>query len=195
MTTEEKLNRFMESAISDAQKQSSELIQKTESALEEEFIQYQKYIDSQMEAELKAESENTRQQLNKELARKQLEIKRTYSKKQEELKEKILVEVKNKLAMFMNTPDYQQLLVNQIREALHFAGNDEIIIYIDPEDSAMIASLQATTGAAISVSDYAFNGGMRAIIRSKNILIDNSFKSRLEEAASTFTFTGGRAHD
>lgn len=195
MTTEEKLNRFMESAISDARKQSDELIQKTQAALEEEFIQYKKSIDSQMEAQLKAESENTRQQLNKDLARKQLEIKRTYSKKQEELKEKILVEVKNKLAVFMNTPDYEQLLIKQIRDALNFAGKDEIIIYIDPQDEAMVSSLQAITGAAVNISNSSFNGGMRAIIRSKNILIDNSFKSRLEEAADTFTFTGGRTHD
>ena len=34
-------------------------------------------------------------------------------------------------------------------------------------------------------------GGMRAVIRSKNILIDNSFLSLLKDAKEKYIFTGG----
>ena len=37
-----------------------------------------------------------------------------------------------------------------------------------------------------------FLGGMRAVIASKHILIDNSFKTLLSEAKSNFTFDGGK---
>lgn len=191
MTTEEKLNRFSEAALLDAQKQSNDLIEKTTHAIEEDFAEYCATVDEQMAQRLKAESENTRQQLNRQLAEKQLEIKRQRSKKQEELKEKIIVEVRNKLAIFMDTPEYEHFLIRKIKEALRFADKDEITVYIDPNDATYLSSLQVNTGATITVSKYSFGGGMRAVIRSKNILIDNSFESRLEEAAGSFTFTGG----
>ncbi len=191
MTTEEKLNRFSEAALLDAQKQSNDLIEKTTRAIEEDFAEYCATVDEQMAQRLKAESENTRQQLNRQLAEKQLEIKRQRSKKQEELKEKIIVEVRNKLAIFMDTPEYEHFLIRKIKEALRFADKDEITVYIDPNDATYLSSLQVNTGATITVSKYSFGGGIQAIIHSKNILIDNSFESRLEEAASSFTFTGG----
>lgn len=191
MTTEEKLNRFSEAALLDAQKQSSELIEKTTRAIEEDFKEYCASIDEQMQQRLKAESENSRQQLNRQLAEKQLEIKRKESRKQEELKDKIIVEVRNRLAIFMDTPEYEHFLIRKIKEALKFAGNDEIIIYIDPDDATYQPSLQINTGATVVVSKYPFGGGMRALIRSKNILIDNSFESRLEEISDSFSFTGG----
>ncbi len=34
-------------------------------------------------------------------------------------------------------------------------------------------------------------GGMRAVIRSKNILIDNSFATLLRKAKEEFVFAGG----
>lgn len=191
MTTEEKLKRFSEAALSDAQKQSDALIENTTNAINADYEEYKATIDEQMALRLKSESENTRVQLNKELADRQLEIKRKQGAKQEELKEKIIVEVRNKLAMFMDTPEYENFLIRKIKDALLFAGNDEISIYIDPNDASYLNMLQVNTGATISVSKYSFGGGMRAVIRSKNILIDNSFESKLAEATDSFTFTGG----
>ncbi|MGN0481752.1 MAG: V-type ATP synthase subunit E [Lachnospiraceae bacterium] len=191
MTTEEKLKRFSAAALCDAMQQSDELIENTSRAIDADYEEYKATIDEQMAIRLKSQSENTRIQFNKELADRQLEIKRKQGKKQEELKEKIIVEVRNKLAIFMDTPEYERFLVRKIKEALKFAGRDEINIYIDPNDATYLSSLQANTGAHISVSKYPFGGGMRAVIRSKNILIDNSFESRLAEAADSFTFTGG----
>lgn len=194
MTTEEKLKRFSEAALSDAQKQSDALIENTTKAIDADFEEYKATIDEQMALRLKSESENTRVQLNKELADRQLEIKRRQGAKQEELKEKIIVEVRNKLAIFMDSPEYEHFLIRKIKDAILFAGKDEISIYIDPNDASYLSMLQVNTGANISVSKYPFGGGMRAVIRSKNILIDNSFESKLAEATDAFTFTGGSVH-
>ena len=51
--------------------------------------------------------------------------------------------------------------------------------------------LAARFGFAPVVSREAFMGGMRAVIRSKNILIDNSFATLLREAKEEFVFAGG----
>ena len=41
------------------------------------------------------------------------------------------------------------------------------------------------------VSNVAFGGGIRAVIRSRNILIDNSFDTLMAEAKENFIFDGG----
>ena len=191
MTTEEKLNRFLETSIEDARKRSHEDIEKYSQALDAEFEEYKYSINSQIEETLKAECEKIRTLTNRELCEKQIEIKRNISKKQCELKEKLFNEVQDNLSAFMRTSAYQQLLVKQIHEAVAFAGNDEVTIYIDPSDDSLLSSLRSLTGVPIEISTYSFNGGIRAIIPSKNILIDNSFEKKLAECKDSFTFTGG----
>ena len=43
----------------------------------------------------------------------------------------------------------------------------------------------------MKISEYSFDGGIRAVIPSKHILIDSSFKTKLEEARHEFKFDLG----
>ena len=109
----------------------------------------------------------------------------------DELKEKLFVEVKQQLEDYMTTSTYQQLLIKQIKNIQKEAGSGKLILYIDPADSDKRSSLQAATGAPITVSEYSFMGGTRAVLQDRNILIDNSFASKLEKLKADFSFNGG----
>jgi vacuolar-type H+-ATPase subunit E/Vma4 len=91
----------------------------------------------------------------------------------------------------MDTPAYNQLLIHQINAAKMFAKDQKITIYIDPADSSRRSSLEVATNTLLTVSEYSFIGGTRAIIADKNILIDNSFETKLAEAKVNFLFDGG----
>ena len=95
-------------------------------------------------------------------------------------------EVKEKLIQFKTTPSYYELLCWQIKEAMEFARGDNITIYIDPSDQALKTSLEADTLSVLTISTREFTGGIRAVITDKNILIDHSFLTRLEEQRSSF---------
>ena len=97
----------------------------------------------------------------------------------------------DRLARFMETPAYETLLKEQIRKARDFAQGEEIHIYIDPADQEKQNLLSMETGCDIRVSQYPFSGGTRAVIASKNILIDNSFETKLKEAGENFQFILG----
>ncbi len=125
------------------------------------------------------------------LSKEQLQIKRKITQKQNELKEKLFVEVKQQLEDYMTTSTYQQLLIKQIKNIQKEAGSGKLILYIDPADSDKRSSLQAATGAPITVSEYSFMGGTRAVLQDRNILIDNSFASKLEKLKADFSFNGG----
>ena len=88
-------------------------------------------------------------------------------------------------------PEYLEYLSQRIQEARDFAGEDALVVYLDPADQNRIPELAARFGFAPVVSREAFLGGMRAVIRSKNILIDNSFATLLREAKEEFVFAGG----
>lgn len=88
----------------------------------------------------------------------------------------------------MDTREYQDYLVAEIRKAKQFAGDEEVLIYIDPADSGKLNSLASMTNTTVEVSKYGFGGGIRALIRARNILIDQSFETKLKEAEEAFVF-------
>jgi vacuolar-type H+-ATPase subunit E/Vma4 len=113
-------------------------------------------------------------------------IKKDLTNKQSEIKTKVFELVREKISAYRKTPDYTNYLINQIKGLLAEYGNFNITIYIDPEDSALLENLKNSTGGNIQIYDKEFLGGTRTIVPEKNILIDNSFKSRLAEQQEQF---------
>lgn len=70
-------------------------------------------------------------------------------------------------------------------------GNDELTIYINPTDEKRRSDLEGATRVHLTISAEDFRGGVRAVIRSRNILIDNSFSTQLKEQYDKFVFLGG----
>ena len=82
----------------------------------------------------------------------------------------------------MATSAYETYLVNQAREIVKFADGDDVTIYIDPEDICHKNAISAGANVAVTVSEYSFGGGVRAVISKRGILIDQSFDTKLKEA-------------
>ncbi len=188
MTTEEKLKHFLEASIESATNQSTQLIDDYTEALNKIFEDHKADMTRKTDLQIRLGKDSLEREMNKELSREQIRIKRETTKKQTELKDMLFNEVKDLLEEYMSTPEYQELLIRQIKEAAAFAGKDEIVIYIDPADSSELYSLETATHTHLTVSETGFMGGTRAVIKSRNILIDNSFETQLKEAKEAFTF-------
>ena len=195
MTTEEKLQHFTMYAMEEARNKSNAMIREYTDAPEKIFQEHQEKKRRQADLEIKAETVRLVRENNKRFSEEQIEIKRTMSKRQAEIKEKLFVEVRDMLARFAETREYRQMLVRQLREAIEFAGGEEIILYLDPSDAQSQYSVEAEIGAPVTVSTYSFLGGTRAVLPARNILIDNSFETRLAEAKEHFRLKGGAVHE
>lgn len=136
-------------------------------------------------------TDNLKREINKTVSARQLEYRRLLSDKTEEIKQQLFHDVEERLTQFRSTPEYLEYLSQRIQEARDFAGEDAFVVYLDPADQNRIPELAARFDFAPVVSREAFMGGMRAVIRSKNILIDNSFATLLREAKEEFVFAGG----
>lgn len=194
MKTEEKLQHFYDLSIASAQDDAQKLIEKQQSGLDQAYNEHVAMKNRQADAELKAESDKLKRDFNKEVSAEHLLIKRQISEIQTDLKDKLFLEITEKLNAFKKTQEYQDMLYSQITQAVEFAAGDEMVIYIDPTDEHLLVSLAGRLkDAQINpvLSKESFLGGIRAVIRSKNILIDNSFSTLLGDEKEKFTFDGG----
>ena len=195
MTIDEKLSHFYDVTIEDAQAKAAGILEEHRKALAQMTEKHKADSQENAQVQIKAETANARREINKALSAEQLTIKRDWTKKQNELKEKLFAEVKTQLENFRNTPDYPAYLENKIKEALEFAEQDKINIYLSPEDSALLPDLVERTKAFITVSAEDFLGGIKATIPHKNILIDHSFAGNFQAVYKEFKFDGGPKHE
>ena len=184
MTLEEKIAHLQTTSMEQARAEGRE-------ALEKVFQDHKAEAVRQSETRIKAETTNAKLMINQAAAKSQLEIKRRQGKVQQELKDKIFEEVSALVDDYMKTEAYTDFLIKCIQQAKHFAGSDPVVIYLNPSDDLKRSDLEDATGVHLTISAEDFIGGVRAVIRSRNILIDNSFKTQLRNEYDKFLFLGG----
>ncbi len=187
MTLDEKLDHFYSSVIESATKQNIEIVEEYKTTLQKNFDERKDAALHKAEANYRMASDNIIRERNRKLSAEALEIRRKLLEKTAEISDRIFTDVSARLKDFMTTPDYDTLLITQIRHASDFAHGDAITVYINPSDASKKADLEEKTGISLTVSDRDFIGGIRAVIPSRSILIDHSFFTKLEEAKSSFT--------
>ena len=188
MTINEKINNFKERAIKDANLQSQSIIHECEENIKLQLNEYKEKAEANYNNRIKLESEEILKNNNKTLSNKTVLLKQKLEKKRLELVSSLFDDLKKKLIDFKQTTDYQELLLNQIKQIEEFGNNSNIIIYIDKSDSALINDLSKKTDLKIEISPNNLLGGVRAILTEKNILIDYSFSNKLIEEKANFSF-------
>lgn len=191
MDLREKTEHLQEAAMLEARLRADAIVTQHKDALEKVFYQHRQEALRQSETRIKAEVTTGRQQLNLAATKAQLELKRELGKTQNELKQVLFQEVEELIREYMKTEEYVELLVTYINKAVKFAGGAATTLYINPSDADKKAYLEERTGMTLTVSREDFIGGVRAVIREKNILIDHAFKGAIEREYNKFLFRGG----
>lgn len=191
MTLEEKIEHLQAVSMEEARAEGNSIIDTYRAALEKVLNDHKEEALMQSQTRIKAETVNARQQLNQATAKAQLELKRKQGKIQQELKDKIFEETMTLVQDYMKTEAYEDFLVKCIRKAVDFADGEAMTIYINPSDEQKRSDLEDACRTKLTVSAEDFIGGVRAVIRGRNILIDNSFKTQLRNEYDRFLFSGG----
>ena len=191
MTLEEKIAHIRSVSMEEARAEGNAIISSYKEALEKVFEDHKKEAERQAQTRIKAETTNARLQKNQAMAKAQFDLKREQGKVQQELKDKIFEEVYQLIDGYMKTKEYDIFLADCIKKALDFADGEEMRIYINPSDKEKKDFLEKETGAELTISAEDFIGGVRSVIRGRNILIDHSFKSSLQNEYDQFMLQGG----
>ena len=110
MTTDEKLQSFYESATAEAAKQAEAMLAEHRTALEAMFEEHKTDIMRRAQLQIQIATDKLKKNANKELSRAELDIKRELGEEQVRLKDSLLSEVLDRLTVYMNPREYQQLL-------------------------------------------------------------------------------------
>lgn len=191
MTLDEKIAHLQEVVMTDARAEGNAIIENHRKALESLYEKHKEEKQAQYRLRIQSETTSARRQLNQTAAKAQTELKRALGKCQNELKERLFEEVKKLLVEYRDTEEYLDYLTGCIMKAAVFADGEPLTIYITPDDAEKKDVLEKRTGMTVTVSGYGFLGGIRAVIRKRNILIDRSFQTALEEEYRNFCFVAG----
>ena len=115
MTTEEKLKHFQEICMTDAREKSAKILDDYAKTLDKAYEEHTEDARKRAKMQEEAETEKLGRERNKKLSIGQLDLRREVSRRQEELKDKLFVEVRDKLANFMETREYLDLFFQQIQ--------------------------------------------------------------------------------
>lgn len=195
MTTEEKLQHFFDYSISRAEQEAAETISEHQKALDTMFEEHCSTRRRQAEAYLTAEAERIKRQINKTLSSRQLHIRQELSAKQQELREKLFSEVQMLMTAYKSDPGYLDFLCRKVQEAERYADGTKLTVYLDRSDEALADELTRRTGHPVQIAPKPFGGGIRAVLSDKNILIDNSYLTLLNEEKENYHFHGGAQHE
>ena len=191
MNLREKTEHLQDVAMTEARLQADAVVKQHKDALLKVFYQHKQEAISQSETRIKAEVTAGKQQLNLAATKAQMELKRELGKTQNELKKVLFEEVEELIRDYMKTEEYTELLVAYITKAVKYADGTAAVLYINPSDADKKEYLEERTGMNLTISKEDFIGGVRAVIREKNILIDHAFKGALEREYNKFLFRGG----
>lgn len=189
MTIEEKMEHFKSVSLENASNKSNDILTAYKKSLDEQFEKHKEDAIADSKAVQEAKLSAIKLEAKRELSKAQAEVKRTVTTHQNKLQADIFALVNEQIHKYKKTEDYKLLLIKQIKTVLEDFNDTEVIFYIDPSDQALLDTLNNETGAHIQISQTSFIGGTKAIIDSKNMLVDNSFKTKLTEEQEKFTIS------
>jgi len=187
MTLEEKLDHFYSSVIDSATRQNLEIVEEYKKTLKKNYEERKEAALRKADAVYRSAVDTITRERNRRLSEDAMGFRRKILEKTAEYTELIFRDVRQKLDEYMKTPEYLDLLASLITKAKDFAKRDSITVYLNPTDADKKAVLEERCGITLTISDRDFIGGIRAVIPSNKILIDNSFLTKLEDVKSSFT--------
>lgn len=192
MTVEERIKHIQDVVMEEARQQEHEILTRHEEVLNKVFETHRLEAMRQSQLRIRAEQYSATRQVKTAVSKRQLTLKRELGQVKNELKAELFKEVREMLEDYMMTEEYEGLLLSYIEKAVKFAKGQSLSIFINTSDREKKESLEERTGMSITVSEEDFIGGVKAVIRDRNILMDYSFLSALDKEQEEFVFKEGR---
>ena len=189
MTIEEKLQHFTMVTIESVHEECEKSLEEFKREQDWKFETHKEQHLKEVRIREKTLRDAIERKASKEYTYEQLHIKRKINHKQNELKARLFELVEKRLNDFKETNEYKELIIKEIKEAQNIAKDSELKVYIGSNDENMLEAIYKECGISPALSDNIVKGGMRAEIPSKNILIDNTFETKIGEAWEKFIIT------
>ncbi|MBQ6152342.1 MAG: V-type ATP synthase subunit E [Ruminococcus sp.] len=191
MNQNTKTSNFLEAINKYAQKQKQ--------IIEEDA---ERHRNEQIEQATKEGLEDAYQLIKNEISKRKSMIITEYASKENrarcelfEIRKQMLLDIKaeavEKINTFTLTEDYDKTLLSSAKEIKSYFEGESCEVYLGPKDKdkaslikGVVKNAEITTDSSISL------GGLKAYSKSKGIILDCTFDTKLDDAMKNFTETG-----
>lgn len=187
MTIDEKLELFYKTAIDEATRESVTMLSEYEASLNEQYQVAKDTLAEKAELSYHLEEDTILREKNKIVSLAVRDVKKQILEEEKSFQDILFSMVVEKLKEYMKTDEYMKKLREQIQEAKMFAEGGEMTVYINASDQDKKECLEQETDVKLTVSNVDFIGGTRAVIRERNLLIDQSFLAKLSEEKENYS--------
>lgn len=189
MDLEEKFAYFETQVNQQAQDIIDEQVNQYRATLQKDYDEFVKNTNQEFDAKFANAKKNMRKELNKNISQSQIHLQRDLYLQEEKLKKSLFAEFNSAIQNYMQTDEYRNQLVVMINNLKDYAekNREELVVYINHSDQGMIETLLEETNANIQISDREFLGGIRGVLKDRQVLIDYSFSTLLANVEDSFT--------
>lgn len=186
MNVKEKIEAFGRIVEKEAEEQRIKILKEIEEKIEIGYREKVNEAKAVWDRKTKAETYKVQMQENKELIAYESESKKKLMAKRRDIIESVFSRVKTELFQYRSTPEYISYLAENIKKVV--SADPDSIIYLIKEDMKLVPEINAKLNANLSYreSEENFIGGFKAYLNKKNIVIDNSFLTKLNAEKDKF---------
>lgn len=189
MDLEDKFAYFETQVNQQAQDIIDEQVNQYRATLQKDYDEFVKNTNQEFDAKFVNAKKDMRKELNKNISQSQIHLQRDLYLQEEKLKKSLFAEFNSAIQNYMQTDEYRNQLVVMINNLKDYAekNREELVVYINHSDQGMIETLFEETNANIQISDREFLGGVRGVLKDRQVLIDYSFSTLLANVEDSFT--------
>ncbi|HCT97302.1 hypothetical protein FPV25_00215 [Carnobacterium sp. PL17GRE32] len=189
MDLEDKFAYFETQVNQQAQDIIDEQVNQYRATLQKDYDEFVKNTNQEFDAKFANAKKDMRKELNKNISQSQIHLQRDLYLQEEKLKKSLFAEFNDAIQNYMQTDEYRNQLVVMINNLKDYAekNREELVVYINHSDQGMIETLLEETNANIQISDREFLGGVRGVLKDRQVLIDYSFSTLLANVEDSFT--------
>lgn len=189
MDLEDKFAYFETQVNKQAQDIIDEQVNQYRATLQKDYDEFVKNTNQEFDAKFVNAKKDMRKELNKNISQSQIHLQRDLYLQEEKLKKTLFAEFNDAIQNYMQTDEYRNQLVVMINNLKDYAekNREELVVYINHSDQGMIETLFEETNANIQISDREFLGGVRGVLKDRQVLIDYSFSTLLANVEDSFT--------
>lgn len=189
MDLEDKFAYFETQVNQQAQDVIDEQVNQYRATLQKDYDEFVKNTNQEFDAKFVNAKKDMRKELNKNISQSQIHLQRDLYLQEEKLKKTLFAEFNDVIQNYMQTDEYRNQLVVMINNLKDYAekNREELVVYINHSDQGMLETLFEETNANIQISDREFLGGVRGVLKDRQVLIDYSFSTLLANVEDSFT--------
>ncbi|MER2093966.1 MAG: V-type ATP synthase subunit E [Aerococcus urinaeequi] len=189
MDLEDKFAYFETQVNQQAQDIIDEQVNQYRATLQKDYDEFVKNTNQEFDAKFVNAKKDMRKELNKNISQSQIHLQRDLYLQEEKLKKTLFADFNDAIQNYMQTDEYRNQLVVMINNLKDYAekNREELVVYINHSDQGMIETLLEETNANIQISDREFLGGVRGVLKDRQVLIDYSFSTLLANVEDSFT--------